>query len=60
MDVKEQDKKPVTKKKAKVKKAKHHFIKVFKTQSKEYKIGDPCYQDNENVLKFLITNKYIK
>lgn len=56
---KNEDKKVVVKKK-KVNKAKYHFIKVFKTQSKEHKVGDPCYQNNENVLKFLITNKYIK
>lgn len=58
MDVKE-DKK-VTKKKTAKKVAKFHFIKPFKTSKKEFKVDDPCYEDNEKVLRYLITNKIIK
>jgi len=58
MDVKE-DKK-VTKKKPAKKKAKFHFIKPFPTSKKVFKVDDPCFEENEKVLRYLITNKFIK
>lgn len=57
-DGKTNDKKTATKKVSK--KAKYHFVKLFKTQSKEYKKDDPCFETNEKVLQYLINNKFIK
>lgn len=55
-----EEKKLSGKKKVAPKKAKHTFIREFKTTSKVYKKGDPCHQTDKNVIKFLITKKYIK
>jgi hypothetical protein len=36
------------------------FVKKFETHNKTYYIGDKCKQKNEDVIKYLLTNKIIK
>jgi hypothetical protein len=36
------------------------FIKKFETHNKTYNEGDKCKQKNEDVIKYLLTNKIIK
>lgn len=41
-------------------KALYVFIKELKASNRTYKVGADCFQENENVLKYLINNKIIK
>lgn len=40
--------------------AKYKFIKKFPTATKTYNVGDDCKETDENVIAYLLTNKYIK
>ena len=41
-------------------KPKYTFLRSWNTAKKEYKTGDTISHENENVIAYLKTNKYIK